>query len=383
MPRVLRVLLCSLLFSACCFGGNIVYLRVHRGVVEERLNTPPGTGLERLRKLRAQFEAAVCTRGHLSEQAIPRQDLPNVMCNLPGKEPGTIVVGAPIDFDAVGAADESQWATLELLPLLAESVGAVQHRLSLTFVAFTGHNHGLRGSSEYVKQLTESQRRGIRAMISLEDMGRTPPVYALAQEDLQLANWLTLSSNSLQLRSIPMEITARSVDAPLINNRPVFNPDEYLLDATAFQRLHVPAIALRSAPLSMVPAMRQAGAWQGYSSGKFFDLDIYEQTYNQLCVYLLYLDSNLGTSHSSPPGTEVAAAPVKPSSAAAGAGIGQPSAPTPTTVASANAPSSVLASPTAQQPTGIPPITPVFHAQAQLVLMDVSIIDDRALRLRD
>jgi len=99
MPRVLRVLLFSLV-TTCCFGGNIVYLRVHRGVVEERLNTPPGTGLERLHKLRAQFEAAGCTREHLSEQAIPRQDLPNVMCSLPGKEPGTIVIGAPIDFDA-------------------------------------------------------------------------------------------------------------------------------------------------------------------------------------------------------------------------------------------------------------------------------------------
>jgi VWFA-related protein len=373
MPRVLRVLLFSLL-STCCFAGNIVYLRVHRGVVEERLNTPPGTGLERLHKLRAQFEAAGCTREHLSEQAIPRQDLPNVMCNLPGKEPGTIVVGAPIDFDAVGTADESQWATLALLPLLAESVGAVQHRLSLTFVAFTGHNHGLRGSSEYVKQLTESQRRGIRAMISLEDMGRTPPVYALAQEDLLLVNWLALSSNTLRLGSIPMEITARSVDAPLINNRPVFNQDEYLLDASAFQHAHVPAIALRSAPLSMIPAMRQAGAWQGYSSGKFFDLDIYEQTYNQLCVYLLYLDSNLGTSHSSPPGTEVAAAPVKPSPTTAGVAIGQAPVLNPNTLASATIPPSTS---TTQQPTGIPPITPVFHAQAQLVLMDVSIIDER------
>ena len=382
MPRVLRVLLFFLL-STCCFGGNIVYLRVHRGVVEERLNTPPATGLERLHKLRAQFEAAGCTRGHLSEQAIPRQDLPNVMCNLPGKEPGTIVIGAPIDFDAVGTADESQWATLVLLPLLAESVGAVQHRLSLTFVAFTGHNHGLRGSSEYVKQLTESQRSGIRAMISLEDIGRTPPVYALAQEDLRLANWLTLSSNVLRLGSMPMEITARSVDAPLINNRPVFNPDEYLLDATAFQHAHVPAIALRSAPLSMVPAMRQAGAWQGYSSGKFFDLDIYEQTYNQLCVYLLYLDSNLGTSHSSPPGTEVAAAPVKPSPTTAetltASGAGTVKTPAAgqglATVASAAIPSSVPASPTAQQPTGIPPDVPVFHAQAKLVVIDVSITD--------
>src|SRR5947209_5480855 len=192
MRGVFRVLLFSLL-STCCLAGSIVYLRVHRGAIEERLKAPPQTSTEKIRKLRTQFAAAGCTSNELYEQTVARQDFPNLICKMPGEGPGTIVIGAPMDPVATGPEDDTQWATLSLLPLLAESLGSVRHRLSFTFVAFSGQQHGLRGASEYLKQLTKSQHQEIRAMINLADIGRTPVVYALAQDDLVLANWLTLS----------------------------------------------------------------------------------------------------------------------------------------------------------------------------------------------
>ncbi|MGH9511271.1 MAG: VWA domain-containing protein [Terriglobales bacterium] len=382
MPRVLRVVLFAVV-STFCLGSSIVYLRVHRGVLEERLKAVPDTGAERLRKLREQFEAAGCDRDHLTEQTILRQDLPNLVCTMPGSEPGTIVVGAPIDFDADGP--DTQWPTLALLPFLAESVGSVPHRLSLTFVAFSGHQHGSRGSSAYLRQLTGSQRREIRAMISLEGIGRTPPVYALSQEDIGLANWLTLASDTLRLHSVPMEITARNVDARLINGAPAFNPDEYLVDAREFQRAHIPAIALRSAPPSMIPAMRQWGAWTASGSGTSFDLNIYEQTYNQLSVYLLYLDSNLGTGHPVPPGTEVATTgtasipaterrlPAVASAAMEASNAGRNSAPAATVAALPNSP----LPPSRNDQQARPENIPVFHSEAKLVVIDVSVMDSQ------
>jgi VWFA-related protein len=386
VPRVFRVLLFSLL-STCCLGGSIIYLRVQRGVLEERLKAAPETGVERLRKLRAQFQAAGCSSSGLYDGAIPDQDLPNLICKLPGKEPGTIVIGAPLDLAAGGSQGDTQWATLALLPLLAESVSSVPHRFSLTFVAFSGQ-HRFRGSSEYLKQLTKSQQQEIRAMVSLEDVGRTPLVYALAEDDLALANWLRLSSNTLRLDSVPMEITARTVDAPLSNGRPTFDADEYLVEAKEFQRAHIPAIALRSAPLSMIPAMRRAGAWVGTSSGRSFDLDIFEQTYNQLSIYLLYLDSNLGTQHPASPTTEVAtkATPAKPtiakdSQSAGTAENAESSAAgkTVVTMASAAVPPSVPTSSGQNEPTKTPPDIPVFHAETQLVVTDVSVTDAKGL----
>lgn len=386
MPRFFRVMLFSLL-STWCLGGSIIYMRVHRGVLEERLKFPSGTRADQLRELRTQFRAAGCSSNELYDDEISKQNLPNLICKLPGREAGTIVIGAPTELAAGGPEGGTEWATLALLPLLAESVGSVPHRLSLTFVAFSGRQPGSRGASEYVKQLTKSQQQQIRAMISLQDVGRTPLVYALAQQDLLLANWLTLSSNTLRVDSRPMEITGRTVGESFTNSEPTFDPDKYLTDTKAFQRARVPAIALRSAPLSMIPAMHRAGAWPGASSGKSFDLDIYEQTYNQLSVFLLYLDSNLGTQHSSPPVSEDAqgstfdglgkaksspvlrgAVPPSANSAASGS---------PTTIASAGATASTPKLPEGGEQAATPPDIPVFRSHSQLVVMDISVTDAR------
>lgn len=388
MRSVFRALLFSVL-SACCLGSSIVYLRVHRDTIEQRLAAPPKTATEQIRKLRAQFQAAGCTGNNLYEEEVPKQGLPNLICTMSGVEPGTILIGAPVEDTAEGAGPGSQWPTLALLPLLAESVGFVRHKHSLTFVAFSGQKHGLRGASEYLKDLTKSQHPEIRAMVSLDDIGRTPVVYALAQDELVLANWLTLSSSTLRLHSMPMEITARSVDASLINGVPTFNLDNYLVDARAFQRAHIPAIALRSAPMSMIPAMRQAGAWRGDSSGDSFDPDVYEETYNLLSVYLLYLDSNLGLQNPSAPITEVAAT-ATPSNSLTRKDLKNTSGAL--RVSSSNAgpsstaekteseisPDAVLASVPAasdQRLAPVPPQIPVFHSETQLVVMDVSVTD--------
>src|SRR5258708_6386824 len=147
MPRVVGVLLFALLCS--CLAGSLVYVRIHRDAIEEHLSDPPQTATEQIHKLRAQFEAAGCAGTNLYEEAIPKQDFPSLICSMPGSEPGTIVIGAPADLDAAELGHDTRWATLALLPLLAESVGQVQHKFSLVFAVFSGQ-HGVRGASEYL-----------------------------------------------------------------------------------------------------------------------------------------------------------------------------------------------------------------------------------------
>ncbi|MGH9517721.1 MAG: VWA domain-containing protein [Terriglobales bacterium] len=381
MPRVIRILMVLALSTFCLGGSSIVYLRVHRGAIEERLKAPPQDPAEQIQKLRSQFEAAGCSGVNLYQEAVPKQDLPNLICTVPGNEPGTIVVGAPADSldDPAG----THWATLALLPLLAESVSSVQHRHSLIFVAFSGQRHGFRGSSEYLKELKRWQHPEIKAMVSLADLGRTPPVYALAQDDSRLANWLSLSSNTLRYRSMPMEITARSVDDHLLNGQSTFNPDDYLVDAQIFQHARVPAIAIRSAPAAMIPALRQTGAWQGASSGESFDIATYEETYNLLSVYLLYLDSNLGIPHQTMPKSQVAEK-VAPSGPAivqkvqtteavppASSSVGKAEIATASAATPASEPASISPAVQSKAPAEIP----IFRSESQLVLMDVSVTD--------
>jgi len=385
--RLFRLLLFCLV-SAGGFGGSIVYLRVHKNVLAERVKGAPVSRADRVNKVRSLFEAAGCGAEHIAEQSFPKQDLPNVLCQLPGKEPGTIVVSAPIDFDGE-EPDSSKWATLALLPLMAESLVPAPHRFSITFVAFAGHDHGVRGSSEFLKQLSEAQRGEIRAMISLDELGRTPPVYVLGQQDALLANWFSVATASLRLRAVPTEINARSMNAQLINGVPDFRAEDYLQDARSFQRAHVPAIALESAPAAMIPAIRRAGAWPQEVTGTEFDLDIYEQTYNQLCVYILLLDSNLGTAHAAPPvASETKPAAGQPAATNVSNAVGSAGGQEAASIATSSAPLSPTAPAThatsvAQTDAAATPANlPVFRAQTELVLMDVSVIDAKGAPVR-
>jgi VWFA-related protein len=188
------------------------------------------------------------------------------------------------------------------------------------------------------------------------------------------------------MRSIPMEVTAQSIETRLLNGQSRFDPDEYLVNAKAFQRAHVPAITLRSAPMSMISAMGRAGALPAGVSGKSFDLNSYEQAYNLLCVYLLNLDDNLGTQHRSPPVSEIAAKPAPPNPATedsqkSGTLVSAVTSPAAATTdnpaASPTAPASVTTLPSQQESVDAIPDIPIFHAETELVLEDVSVTDAR------
>jgi Zn-dependent M28 family amino/carboxypeptidase len=103
------------------------------------------------------------------------------------------------------------------LPLLAKSLISVPHRCTLKLVAFPGREHGMRGATWYVSQLTEAQRKTMRAMVDLDNLGRTPAVYALAQSDNTLATWLQAAAHSLQLATPPL-VDATTAGLPLQNS---------------------------------------------------------------------------------------------------------------------------------------------------------------------
>jgi len=388
--RPLFRILVFCLISAGCFGGSIVYLRLHKNALAERLKGAPSNPSERAAKLKSLFQAAGCTPNQIAEQSVSKEDLPNVLCTLPGTEPGAIVISAPIDFDGAASEDQTQWATLALLPLFAESLSPAPHRFSLTFVAFSGHAHGSRGATEFLKALSEAQRKEIRVMVSLDDVGRTPLVYRLGQEDPLLANWLSVAATTLHIRAIPAEINARTLNSQLINGVTDFHPDAYVVDSRLFRREHVPTIALRSAPPAMIPWVQKTGAWPVDVASNRFNLDVYEQTYNQLCAYLLLLDSNLGTSHAAPSGVvmasvQPAAGPTQPSTPVGNTPTGPAAAPV-TQAANTAPPSAAVgqAPQPAQQAAEAtaPPDLPVFRTQTELVLMDVSVTDAKGAPVR-
>lgn len=157
-----------LILGVTCFADNLVYVRIERPVIEKRLQAVPSTDVDRINAIRAQFKSAGCTADQIQEQSVPDEDLPNIICTLPGPEPGAIVIATRLDSKTHGEEALVDWGGPVMLPLLAESLNSAPHRQTLVFAAFAGHDKGFAGANWYLKQLTSDQRAQIRGMIQID-----------------------------------------------------------------------------------------------------------------------------------------------------------------------------------------------------------------------
>lgn len=357
MIWIYRVLLALSLSATCCAQG-FTYLRIHRPLIEEKLKLGSDKQGERLHSLRTLFEKAGCP--HITEQAVPGQESPNLICTLPGSEAGTIVVGASAGYKDRGERGDVQWSGLAMLPLLAESLNAVVHRHTLVFIAFTGRLQD--GSSWYTNQLSEAQRKGTVAMVDLNEIGRTPPICVPSQNDETLAKWLATAARSLNLRYNPYDISPRAMAIRAgLRNVPQAVAEA---DAKSFSHFNIPAITLRSLTEMPVGDLVLPGGNPVTKRTTAVDLDAYEDTYRLLCIYVLVLDRQVGKKLAPAPEVVISGSPAIETAPALGSSI-----PASQEVA-AGTPDKAL-NPVVPAPNE----TPVFHAQGQLVQVDVSVTD--------
>ncbi|HEY4934769.1 MAG TPA: VWA domain-containing protein [Terriglobales bacterium] len=281
--------------SSACLGDNVTFLRLDKSVVQQRLQQAPQNSDQRVRSLQTMFERAGCAKGNIEVQTVPGQALPNVLCTLPGTEFGTILIAARLDYDGRGEEGVVGWGGVVMLPLLAESLTSTSHRHTLIFAAFSGSK--MEGATWYWKNLTDAQRIEFRGMVDLDHLGRTAAGYSTSASGAVMARLLPAAGRTLQVSPEPQPVA----DAPDT-------------DALFFQRVHVPAITIFSpgyvskgpeVPQTSVGAnplvpedVRKVAAT---SSNSFalktgLDSEIYNQTYNLLCVYVLFLDRGLGAS---------------------------------------------------------------------------------------
>jgi hypothetical protein len=278
MKRILYPLL-VLAIAAPCLADSLVYMRVPKPLVEEHVRQAKDAEAERVSALRKLFQKDGCPQ--VVEQTVAEEQSPNLICILPGLAEGTILVGASLGYATEDAKTPSHWSALALLPLLAKSLAGVPHRSTLILIAFPGRGHGTHGAVQYLSQITEAQRKTLRAVVDLDNLGQTPAVYTLAQPDKALSTWLLEAAHSLHLAAPPM-VEAKSRDEDLEGN------------TQPFVKAGIPSISLRSAQPAVLAALKHDGAFPDSVTGDGFNLDIYDDTYRLLCIYVLYLDGNLG-----------------------------------------------------------------------------------------
>jgi VWFA-related protein len=353
-------------------------MRIDHSLIEKRLQVVPATDQDRVEALRTQFKAAGCAPEMIQEQAVPGEDLPNLICVVPGPDPGALVVATPFGSKAKGAEAEVDWGGPVMLPLLAESLNSAPHHQTYIFAAFTGREHASSGASYFLQQLNDTQRSQIQAMIEIESVGRSPATYAFADQDRP-------GSSSAGRRPVPVaashEPTTLSKVLPLaaaslkMAAAPAHNADIGPTGARAFEDAKIPAIVIHSP--SYVVINPPGKVEQVRLSRTELDPKTYTDTYNLLCVYLLYLDKVYYLAHGK------AAAEASQASATAGVNSGTPPAAS-TTVSATNAtPAGPVPppSPSASEAATAPPpaerasINPIFRTTARLVQVDVVVTD--------
>lgn len=382
LVRVLKLLF-LITFALACFADNLTYMRVDRAVIVKRVQTVPASDEERIDTIRAQFKTAGCASDQIQEQAIPDVDLPNIICTLPGTEPGTIVIATRLDSKAHGDEALVDWGGVAMMPLLAESLNSAPHRLTLVFAAFAGHDHGFAGATWYLKHLNDRQRSEIKAMIDVDKVGRTPAAYAFPGPDTSRMASVGQKAVLKEISHEPttpskvLPIAARSLKLPeepqLINDIPA-------TDARVFEDAKIPSIVIHSVAYTVITP--PAKVEEVRLARTALDPQAYTDTYNLLCVYVLYLDKVYSLARSKPLPVQTAqAAPAEQESrskAPPAQSATMQSTSTNTVMANVGTASAPLSDSHPQQPPPSPEgsaSNPVFRTTARLVQVDVVVTD--------
>ncbi len=263
--------LLSLALAISCVAQSpksITYLRLGQQLVEQRsqLPAPSEDWSDALRKLYAK---AGIPAYQIVEQTVPGSSQKLVICTIAGRGDRVIVVSGslarPKDEDAAAVA----WASLAMLPLLAESLNAVSTDSTILFIAFPGDNHH-HTAAEYVRHLNDEQRKKIKAAVEISSIGRGRTTYDVSHRDRSLADWLATAALALGLPSLWPTYEGDAVD---------------FTEAKAFHSAGVPAITASSPP-QRVPRSFSAG----YTPLNKLVASEYYNTYRLLCVFLLDLD---------------------------------------------------------------------------------------------
>ena len=240
-------------------------------VIERRLETLPATPSARRQELETLFRQAGCAGPRLTEQTVPRESQPNVICVLRGGGPGEIVAAGHFDLVDTGAGAVDDWSGVSLLPSLFESLKDAPRRHTFVFIGFSAEETGLWGSKTYVKNLSPAGLSAIRAMINLECLGMALPKVWASRANPDLLKDYARVAAGLHLPRDGVNVDGAGDD-----------------DSHPFLDAHIPVITIHSVTEQTLGILHSTR-----DTLKAIHPDDYYQTYKLAAAYLTYLDSAL------------------------------------------------------------------------------------------
>ena len=270
--RFQHALLVLLLATNCAAQApkSVTYLRLSTQIVEQR-SLPPAPSEDWSEALLNLYAKTGIPHDQIVQRAVPGSSQEMIICTVAGRGDGVLVVSAslarPKDDDAASIA----WASLAMLPVLAESLNGVSTESTILFIAFPGESRRHPSSAWYAQQLSDAQRKKIKAAVEISGIGRGRTTYDVRHGDRSLPDWLATAALALRLPNV----------------WPSYEEGEvvHFTDAKAFRSADVPAVTVSSLPQHVPHSFSAA-----YTPVNKLILYEYYNTYQLLCVFLLDLD---------------------------------------------------------------------------------------------
>ena len=258
----------TLLVSLCSltFGQKVTFEAVPPAIIEGRLRLAPKKQADREPTLEELFRQVGCSDS-LTTQPVKGQKSPNLVCVLPGKGPGEIIIGAHFDLrNSQGVVDN--WSGAALLASLYQSLKNKQLNHNLVFVGFTAEEQGLLGSEAYVKK---NSLENTRAMVNLDTLALSDTKVEVSGSDPALMNLL--------------DAIARGMNLPIagVNVSKVGRTD-----AQSFRQKKIPTLSIHTLTQETLPILHNYR-----DSFEAVHMDAYYRTYRLMAAFLAYLDLKL------------------------------------------------------------------------------------------
>jgi hypothetical protein len=245
---------------------------IDRAALEAAVEAVPVGVHSRAERLEALFQEAGCG-AHTTSELPGGTPEANVVCTLPGRIPGTIVVGANLDraSDGIGAVDN--WSGVALLPSLYRAVAAEPREHTYLFAGFAHVALRQRGSRQFLRHLGEKGRAQIRGMVNLKGLGLGTT-----------AIWTTMADRNLRQ---DLFAVTKALDLPLRETRFFSNVS---VDSRSFRYYGIPTLTVHSFDRKSARVLAQPIIDR---SPDRIDRSDYFDTARTLAVYLAYLDDTL------------------------------------------------------------------------------------------